>query len=42
MDDRAALVLAEGIVDCETLTKIDVRENINSREATAILGKVGT
>jgi hypothetical protein len=39
LDDRAAMVLSEGIVACETISRIDVRENPNSREATVILGK---
>ena len=32
-------VLAEGVVGSETITFIDVRENINSREATALFGR---
>jgi len=39
MDERATRVLAVGIVASDTITKIDVRENPYSREATAILGK---
>jgi len=39
LDDRAATVLSEGIVACESITRIDVRDNICSREATVILGK---
>ena len=39
IDDRAATVLASGIVACESITFIDIRENVNSHEATAILGK---
>lgn len=36
---RLSQVLAVGIVASETIAFVDVRENINSREATALLGK---
>eukprot|EP00613_Pedinella_sp_CCMP2098_P061123 CAMPEP_0171973862 /NCGR_PEP_ID=MMETSP0993-20121228/229630_1 /TAXON_ID=483369 /ORGANISM="non described non described, Strain CCMP2098" /LENGTH=216 /DNA_ID=CAMNT_0012624743 /DNA_START=37 /DNA_END=687 /DNA_ORIENTATION=- len=39
MDERAARVLADGVVHSEAIAKIDVRENINSREAMSILGR---
>ena len=39
MDERAARVLAEGIVASEIIKFIDIRENLNSREATSILGR---
>lgn len=39
MDERAARVLGSGVVNSDLISKIDVRENPNSREATAILGR---
>lgn len=39
IDERAARVLADGVVNSDAIAKIDVRENINSREAMSILGR---